>query len=259
MIPSQCINLDVHYYSHPKVKRLIGLLGKGAADLPIRLWCHCGEYRGDTGILTDYSPQEIEAVCEWWGKTGQMIEAFLKLKIIEQDGDCYIVHDWNEWQGHIGALRERGRSNAKKKWDSLKSDATSNADSNASSNARRDALSGAERRGTERIPPKSPDQFSVNSTDTPHARDLDGTPLIPKALDDPRFIAAWGRWNEYKNHRLPPLSAEAQLAECAEWGVARAVAAINYSIKSSYAKLCEPNGSVKPGRSKSAVGVREDV
>lgn len=154
MIPSECINVSVHYFSDPKVRRLIGLLGKSADVLPLRLWCHCGAQHGETGRLVGYTEEEIEAVCEWWGEKGKMFHAFTKLKLIERKGKDVVVHDWTEWQGHIRALRKRAKNNAKKRWAKLADgDADSNAGLDASSNARRDALSGAvltERSGTKR-------------------------------------------------------------------------------------------------------------
>lgn len=56
------LNLDMDYFGHPKTKRLVGLLGRGAEVLPLRLWCHVGKYHAQDGRLAGYSPQEIEAI-----------------------------------------------------------------------------------------------------------------------------------------------------------------------------------------------------
>lgn len=69
------LNLDPDYFDHPKTNRLIGLLGRGAEGLPIKLWCFCAKYRAKDGNLIGYSPQEIELAVKWWGKPGEAVDA----------------------------------------------------------------------------------------------------------------------------------------------------------------------------------------
>ncbi len=80
------LNLDLNYFDHPKTKRLIGLLGRGAEVIPIRLWCVCGRLHAESGRLTDYTAQEIESTVEWWGKEGEAEAALLKLNFIAKGG-----------------------------------------------------------------------------------------------------------------------------------------------------------------------------
>ena len=54
------LNLDIHYFTNIKTKRLVGLLGKGAELLPLRLWCHCAEHHAENGELAGYTAQELE-------------------------------------------------------------------------------------------------------------------------------------------------------------------------------------------------------
>lgn len=155
MIPSQCINLSVHYFRHPKVERLVGLLGRGAEVLPIRLWCHCGEHHAEEGRLTEHTEQEIESACKWWGEKGAMVRAFLKLKLMERDGRDFIVHDWTEWQGHIHHLKVRAKKNAQIRWEKLAAAGSNGrADSNAVSTASSNALSGLDCADTPKAPRK---------------------------------------------------------------------------------------------------------
>lgn len=140
IVPS--INLDLDYFDHPKVNRLIGLLGKGAAVLPIRLWCYCGKYHAADGSLTSYSTLEIETVIGWWGKPGEAAAALLKVGFIDEvTGYGFLVHDWTEHAGHLDAAKAKAKSMAKARWARLKGgcgpppDAVSNACSIADSNA----------------------------------------------------------------------------------------------------------------------------
>ena len=118
------LNLDLDYFANIKTRRLVGLLGKGSEVLPLKLWCACGKYRPETGSLTGYSAQEIESLCEWWGKSGAMVEAmqrvgFLDLVSAENGAPpAYAIHDWAEHAGHLSAFKRRARAAAQKRWAS---------------------------------------------------------------------------------------------------------------------------------------------
>lgn len=128
------LNLDLGYFSNRKVKRLIGLLGRGAEVLPIRLWCYCGMHHAESGGLTDYTPQEIESIAEWWGKPGEMVSAMVRVGLLEKlKSGGFAIHDWTETQGHLGAFQRRAKAAAAARWGRASSNATSNASSNARS------------------------------------------------------------------------------------------------------------------------------
>lgn len=104
--------------------RLIGLLGKGAAELPIRLWCKAGKHHSEDGNLTGYSAQEIESLVGWWGKSGKCVEAFLKVGFLGRIGsDGFSIHDWKDHNGHIYALTARAKAGAKARWDKMRKEA----------------------------------------------------------------------------------------------------------------------------------------
>lgn len=107
------LNLDLTYFSHPKTRRLVGLLGKGSEVLPIQLWCYCGMHHAESGRLAGYSAQEIEAICAWWGKGSEMVAAMLKVGFIEPlegaEGG-YQVHGWQEHAGHLAVYQERAKA-----------------------------------------------------------------------------------------------------------------------------------------------------
>jgi hypothetical protein len=120
------INLDCDYFDHPKTRRLIGLLGRGAAELPIRLWTYCGKFHAESGSLTGHSAQEIESIVGWWGKSGEMVEAMVKVGFLDRSDDgVFIIHDFKSTQGHISVLKERAKIAAEARWEKMRSNATS--------------------------------------------------------------------------------------------------------------------------------------
>ncbi len=116
------INLDPDFFGHPKTKRLVGLLGRGAEMLPIKLWCYCGKYHAKDGRFTGYSTHEIESLVDWWGKPGDMIDAMVKVEFLvrREDGD-YEIHDWLDHEGHIIALKDKAQKAARARWEKDKS------------------------------------------------------------------------------------------------------------------------------------------
>lgn len=70
-------------------------------------------------------------------------------------------------------------------------------------------------------------------------------PALPPPLDTPGFAEAWGRWERHRReigHPLKPSMRESQLKTFAEWGEARATAAIDFTIFKGWQGLKEPDG-----------------
>jgi len=111
------LNLDLDYFDHPKTVRLIGRLGKGAAELPLRLWVYTGKFHAESGVLAGYSVSDIESVVKWWGKRGECVAALVGLRFLDQMGDgTFSVHNWKRRAGHIHAFKEAGKALSKKRW-----------------------------------------------------------------------------------------------------------------------------------------------
>lgn len=121
------LNLSLDYFSHPKTMRLAGLLGRNAEVLPIRLWCYCGKHHCVDGKLSGYGPHEVEAVVGWWGKSGGMVEAMIKVGYLEEKDDGFIVTDWLDHNGHLAAFKSRAKKAAKERWGIGSSEQLSNA------------------------------------------------------------------------------------------------------------------------------------
>lgn len=114
------LNLDLDYEDHPKTKRLVGLLGRGAELIPIRIWSYCGKYHAENGEMTAHSTQEIESIVKWWGKPKKAVEALLKVGFLEKIKGGFRVHDWKETQGHIHALKVQAKHAAEKRWADMR-------------------------------------------------------------------------------------------------------------------------------------------
>jgi hypothetical protein len=119
------LNLDLAYFNHRKTVRLVGLLGRGAEVLPIKLWSYCGMHHAESGRLTSYGPEEIETAAGWWGEKGRAVEAMVTVGFLDKDDSGnFQVHDWLDHAGHLVAFKKRAISAAKRRW---KKYATSNA------------------------------------------------------------------------------------------------------------------------------------
>jgi hypothetical protein len=127
------LNLDLGYFEHRKTIRLVGILGKGAELLPIKLWIRYAQFHpGGTGELSDYEPGEIASMCGWEGDAQALLAALLKAGFLERK-HCLCIHEWTEHQGHIAALHQRAKTAALRRWAKLKK-CSSNAPSNAPTN-----------------------------------------------------------------------------------------------------------------------------
>ncbi len=72
--------------------------------------------------------------------------------------------------------------------------------------------------------------------------------VIPTSLLSQEFTDAWVMWLEYRKARKLPCTEVAkkmQLRRMAEWGVLRAVAAIEFSIAQNYQGVFEERGSAR--------------
>lgn len=89
--------------------------------MPLRLMCYCGMHSEKDGGLTGLSPQETESIACWWGRTGEMIEAMLRVGFLEKDGEDLKIQGWRKHQGHLWNLKVRNRKVAVNRWAKLKS------------------------------------------------------------------------------------------------------------------------------------------
>ncbi len=175
------LNLDLNYFEHPKIRRLVGLLGHDAEIFPIRLWCYCGLYHTDDGVFSGYSVQEIEGVAKWNGEPGTMVKAMVQVGLLDKTGKNYGIHDWQETNGHLIAFKIRAKTAAEKRWG------TSNATSNAKC-----------------TPKQSPNQPTIPTKPTIPS-------FVPEDLPSelthvPNIITAWMDFEEHWKEIKKPLT-----------------------------------------------------
>lgn len=125
------LNLDLTYFDWPEVKRLVGLLGRGTEALPLRLWTYCGRVHCEDGRLSGYTVPEVESACGWWGESGRMVAAMLKVGFLRplagQEGFLVMERGevtWQDAQGHLAAYKARGRALAQARWGQAKANGT---------------------------------------------------------------------------------------------------------------------------------------
>jgi hypothetical protein len=117
------LNVDLDYFDHRKTKRLIGLLGRGAEILPLRLWAYCGKFHCEDGRFTGYSEQEIESIASWWGQGGLMLPAMVTADWMACDAVGWLMCAWEEHQGHLAAFKAKAKAMAKTRWDKAREEA----------------------------------------------------------------------------------------------------------------------------------------
>jgi hypothetical protein len=122
------LNLDLDFFSHPKIVRLSALLGTEASIYPIKLWVWVAKYHAENGMLQGYLKHEIEAMIGWTGEKGALVDAMRKVHLLDECEDGYAIHDWLDHAGFLSVFKKRAKTAAKRRWRRY---ATSIATSNA--------------------------------------------------------------------------------------------------------------------------------
>lgn len=113
------MNLDLNYFDHIKAMRLESKLGNGTDVLPIRLWAYVGKQSPQTGRLKMLDA-EVERICRWWGRKGEMISAMIEIGFLERDGEFVQVHDWFDHSGHLATFKKRAIKANRIRWKNHK-------------------------------------------------------------------------------------------------------------------------------------------
>lgn len=113
------LNLDLNYFDHLKTLRLMARLGESADVLPLRLWAYVGQHYAESGCLPMLEA-ELEQVCRWRGEKGAMVAAMIEVGFIERKNEnLFLIHDWFDHSGHLGAYKKRAKKAAQKRWGML--------------------------------------------------------------------------------------------------------------------------------------------
>lgn len=114
------LNLDLNYFTNPKVERLTGILGAGSEIHHIRLMAYIGRCARKDGGLDDWPPNEVEAAAHWYGEKGLLVDALIKVKLMHPWKKGFKLHDWKQHAAHLISydnLCELNRKKAKNGWE----------------------------------------------------------------------------------------------------------------------------------------------
>jgi len=232
------LNLDLNYFSHIKVVRLVGLLGRGAEVLPIRVWCHCGVHHPESGRLAGYSAQEIESLAGWWGQSGVAIAAMEKVGLLEKIDDVWQVHDWHKTNGHLVSFHVRGKKAAEARWGSHATSMLQALHKSNSSNA-----------------PTNP-HHTTPTKEKQRARRVSIEEIeIPESLRQSETeIRTWLKYKHERGQKYRPTGLEALWRAIEIIPPEKRKESIEHSMASNYAGIFEKkgggfNGARKPGNS----------
>ena len=100
------------FLDHPKTKKLARILGEGSILCLLRLWGHATRNKW-TGEFTNMDTDDIEIAAGWNGQPGEFLNAILNVGFLEQPGEWFQLHDWEDHNGFAAKAGER-KGKAKK-------------------------------------------------------------------------------------------------------------------------------------------------
>lgn len=101
---------------HPKTKKLVRLL-----SLPLPavighlhlLWWWAMDY-AENGDLSKYDAGDIEDACHWNGVEGELLDALIKSRFIDEQDGRLMLHDWYDFVGRLLEKREQNKERKRK-------------------------------------------------------------------------------------------------------------------------------------------------
>lgn len=252
---------------HPKMHALAAMLDCSLAEAIgvvtlLHDWTADVAIAGNVGRWPDGA---IARACEWRGDSAAFIEALVSAGWLDRDSTHrLVVHDWGEHcENWVRAKAEKQQISLLLRGD-LSPLLRSDTSPDLSGDLRSDS-SGLESGLKTPSPLPSLSKPSPDKPDPPpgvqgdfptpkRSKKSTFDPLevaIPHELDTPEFLEAWRSWADHKReigNRLTPTATRQQLAKLADWGVDRAVAAIDHSIANGWKGIFEPKNGESNGQ-----------
>lgn len=185
------LNLDLDYFTHPKVERLVEALGNEAFHYPIRLWCYAGKHFPHTGTLDGCSVKQIEKAIGWAGENGKLIDSLLKFGFIKSRGESYQIHDWKDHAGHLSVFKKRAKTAAKKRWSDY---ATSIASSNRQAMLKKNQAYAPILTNPSQSSPSQTKPNQTKKEEKKKRKEISATPVGEREVEDvikPKSRQAW--------------------------------------------------------------------
>jgi hypothetical protein len=111
------LNLDLNYFTNPKVERLTCILGEGSEIHHVRLMAYVGKCGRKHGGLDDWSADEVEAAAHWYGEKGRLVDVLLKVKLMHPWKNGFKLHDWKDHASHLISYDDKCEMNRKRAKD----------------------------------------------------------------------------------------------------------------------------------------------
>lgn len=100
------IRLALGFFDHPKTRKLARRLGWEAVIGLLRLWMWAAENR-PRGELTGLDAEDVELAASWEGEQGAFTAALVTLRWLDESGEGYVLHGWEERQAYASRSEER--------------------------------------------------------------------------------------------------------------------------------------------------------
>ena len=113
------IRLSLEFFDHPKTKKLRKRLGTEAVFCLLKIWTWTAGNRPG-GVLTGLDAEAVELVADWGGEEGALVAALCELRLLEENGGVFAVHDWEDHQAYASRSEERSskaRKAAEARWN----------------------------------------------------------------------------------------------------------------------------------------------
>jgi hypothetical protein len=110
------IRISTALWSHPKILKLERRTGPAGVLALIRLWCWSAEHRPD-GVLG--SDEEDIVIAAGWTGEKDLVRELLDLGLLNLEGDCYSIHDWDVHQPWVANSTKRSTASkdaASRRW-----------------------------------------------------------------------------------------------------------------------------------------------
>ena len=171
-------------------------------------------------LRSDVTPEQVESAMRWYHDQG-MIRRY------KANGRPYYqIKNWHTYQGNTSKEAESPFPDPE-----VDSEIDIDVDSD----------------GCKPTSPRvSPELIQSKSGARGSGQENYSLPPIPTIIASPAMMTKWGEWCQYqqdKGHPLVYRTAKAQQGSFAEWGEARSIAAMDFSIAQGYKGLIEPKGT----------------
>lgn len=205
--------------------------------------------RGDIGR---FSNEEIAIMVDWEGDPDELVEALVECHWIDVcEVNRLVIHDWHD---HCPTYVKGGLA---KKGQVIAIGTTSELEAEQDSGTTLGTTLATTLACTSEVSSTKPSLAKPSQTKP-------NPPISPKG-ERPRFDAskvvlpiqteafqeAWNLWCQHRTEikkPLKPTSCDQQLKQLAEWGEARAIAAIRYTVAKGWQGIQEPDTSKRNGK-----------